>query len=67
LRNRTITFGTDGVRGVANKGLLPEDALCLGLAASRAFGGKILATRASQERCSPAPCVPALRAVAPTS
>ena len=41
LRRRTIAFGTDGVRGVANKGLLPEDALRLGLAASRAFGGRI--------------------------
>ena len=29
------------MRGVANKGLLPEDALSLGLAASRAFGGRI--------------------------
>jgi len=29
------------VRGVANKGLLPEDALRLGLAASRTFGGTI--------------------------
>jgi phosphoglucosamine mutase len=29
------------VRGVANKGLLPEDALRLGLAASRTFGGPI--------------------------
>ena len=33
------------MRGVANKGLLPEDALGLGLAASRAFGGKILIGR----------------------
>jgi phosphoglucosamine mutase len=33
------------VRGVANKNLLPEDALRLGLAASRAFGGKILIGR----------------------
>jgi phosphoglucosamine mutase len=33
------------VRGVANKGLLPEDALSLGLAASRVFGGKILIGR----------------------
>jgi len=33
------------VRGVANKGLLPEDALSLGLAASRAFGGRILIGR----------------------
>jgi phosphoglucosamine mutase len=33
------------VRGVANKGLLPEDALRLGLVASRAFGGKILIGR----------------------
>ena len=29
------------MRGVANKGLLPEDALRFGLAASRAFGGRI--------------------------
>jgi phosphoglucosamine mutase len=59
LRNRTITFGTDGVRGVANKGLLPEDALCLGLAASRAFGGKILVgrdTRLSGEMLASALC-----------
>ena len=41
MKKRTITFGTDGVRGVANKGLLPEDALRLGLAVSRAFGGRI--------------------------
>jgi phosphoglucosamine mutase len=40
-----LTFGTDGVRGVANKGLLPEDALMLGLAASRVFGGRILIGR----------------------
>jgi phosphoglucosamine mutase len=33
------------VRGVANKGLLPEDALSLGLAASHAFGGKVLVGR----------------------
>jgi phosphoglucosamine mutase len=33
------------VRGVANKGLLPEDALSLGLAASLAFGGKLLVGR----------------------
>jgi phosphoglucosamine mutase len=33
------------VRGVANKGLLPEDALRLGLAASHAFGGRILVGR----------------------
>jgi phosphoglucosamine mutase len=42
---RTITFGTDGVRGVANKGLMPEDALRLGLAASQAFGGRIVVGR----------------------
>ena len=41
----TIAFGTDGVRGVANKGLLPEDALSLGLAVSRVFGGRILIGR----------------------
>jgi phosphoglucosamine mutase len=33
------------VRGVANKDLLPEDALRLGLAASRTFGGRILIGR----------------------
>ncbi|HET7272152.1 MAG TPA: phosphoglucosamine mutase [Rubrobacter sp.] len=42
---RTLAFGTDGVRGVANRGLLPEDALSLGLAASRIFGGRILMGR----------------------
>ena len=36
-----ISFGTDGVRGVANKGLLPEHAARLGLAAARLFGGPI--------------------------
>ena len=40
-----ISFGTDGVRGVANKELTPEDALRLGLAASRLFGGRILIGR----------------------
>src|SRR5215208_937432 len=45
LNREPISFGTDGVRGVANKGLLPEDALRLGLAASRAFGGRILVGR----------------------
>ncbi|MDQ3863259.1 MAG: phosphoglucosamine mutase [Actinomycetota bacterium] len=33
------------MRGVANKGLLPEDAVRLGLAASRAFGGRLLIGR----------------------
>jgi phosphoglucosamine mutase len=41
LRRRPITFGTDGVRGVANEGLKPEDALRLGLAAARLLGGPI--------------------------
>ncbi|CAN5900058.1 phosphoglucosamine mutase [soil metagenome] len=40
-----ITFGTDGVRGVANKDLTPETALRLGLAAAGAFGGPILMGR----------------------
>jgi phosphoglucosamine mutase len=47
------------VRGVANKGLLPEDALRLGLAASHAFGGTILIgrdTRLSGEMLSRALC-----------
>jgi phosphoglucosamine mutase len=45
LERRPITFGTDGVRGVANEGLTPEDALRLGLAAARLFGGPILIGR----------------------
>jgi phosphoglucosamine mutase len=45
LQRRPITFGTDGVRGVANEGLIPEDALLLGLAAARLFGGPILIGR----------------------
>ena len=40
-----ITFGTDGVRGVANKDLTPEKALRLGRAAARAFGGPIVVGR----------------------
>ena len=40
-----IAFGTDGVRGLANRGLTPEDALRLGLSAARAFGGPILIGR----------------------
>jgi len=47
------------VRGIANKGLLPEDALRLGLAASRAFGGRILIgrdTRLSGEMLARALC-----------
>ena len=45
MQRRPITFGTDGVRGVANEGLIPEDALLLGLAAARLFGGPILIGR----------------------
>jgi phosphoglucosamine mutase len=45
LERRPITFGTDGVRGVANEGLIPEDALRLGLAAARLFGSPILIGR----------------------
>ena len=41
MARRPITFGTDGVRGVANEGLIPEDALLLGFAAARLFGGPI--------------------------
>ncbi|CAN5536519.1 phosphoglucosamine mutase [soil metagenome] len=40
-----INFGTDGVRGVANKDLTPERALRLGLAAARAFDGPIVVGR----------------------
>lgn len=36
-----ITFGTDGMRGVANKDLTPEIVFRLGMAAARAFGGPI--------------------------
>jgi phosphoglucosamine mutase len=42
---RKIEFGTDGVRGVANEGLKPEDALSLGLAGALLFGGPILVGR----------------------
>ncbi len=42
---RPVTFGTDGVRGVANKGLMPEDALRLGLAAANLFGGPVAVGR----------------------
>ena len=45
MENRPITFGTDGVRGVANEGLIPEDTLRLGLAVARIFGGPILIGR----------------------
>lgn len=40
-----ITFGTDGVRGVANQDLSPEKALRLGLAAARTFSSPILLGR----------------------
>ncbi|HZY57922.1 MAG TPA: phosphoglucosamine mutase, partial [Rubrobacteraceae bacterium] len=40
-----IAFGTDGVRGVANDDLGPEDALRLGLAGARLFGGLLLVGR----------------------
>jgi phosphoglucosamine mutase len=42
---RRIAFGTDGVRGVANEGLKPEDALALGLAGARFFGGPLVIGR----------------------
>ncbi len=45
MERRPVTFGTDGVRGVANEGLKPEDALALGLAVARLFGGRILVGR----------------------
>jgi phosphoglucosamine mutase len=45
LEGTPITFGTDGVRGVANDDLMPEDALRLGLAAARLFGDPILVGR----------------------
>ena len=45
LEVRRIEFGTDGVRGVANKGLMPEDALRLGLAGARYFGGPLVMGR----------------------
>ncbi len=45
MKERGISFGTDGVRGVANKGLLPEDAFHLGLAAAKVFGGRVVVGR----------------------
>src|SRR5215218_9709109 len=59
LKRVPISFGTDGVRGIANKGLLPEDALRLGLSASRVFGGRIVIgrdTRLSGEMLARALC-----------
>ena len=44
-KGRRIAFGTDGVRGVANEGLKPEDALALGLAGARFFGGPLVMGR----------------------
>ena len=40
-----LEFGTDGVRGVANRDLTAEDAMRLGAAAARVFGGPILVGR----------------------
>ncbi len=40
-----MAFGTDGVRGIANEGLKPEDALSLGFAGARLFGEPILVGR----------------------
>ncbi len=45
VEGRRISFGTDGVRGIANAGLRPEDALALGLAAARVFGGSLVLGR----------------------
>ncbi len=45
VEGQRIQFGTDGVRGVANEGLKPEDALSLGLAAARLFGGPLVLGR----------------------
>ncbi|HEX2729371.1 MAG TPA: phosphoglucosamine mutase, partial [Rubrobacteraceae bacterium] len=45
MERRPITFGTDGIRGVANRALTPDVALRLGLAGARAFGGPILIGR----------------------
>jgi phosphoglucosamine mutase len=45
LSNANIVFGTDGVRGVANRGLTPEQAINLGRAAARLFGSPIVLGR----------------------
>jgi len=45
LEERRIEFGTDGVRGVANEGLMPEDSLRLGLAGAHFFGGPLVMGR----------------------
>jgi phosphoglucosamine mutase len=42
---KELKFGTDGVRGVANTELTPEDALRLGYAGARVFGGPLLIGR----------------------
>lgn len=45
VEGRRIKFGTDGVRGLANEGLKPEDALSLGIAGARLFGGPLVLGR----------------------
>ena len=42
---KELRFGTDGVRGVANSELTPEDALRLGYAGARVFGGPMVVGR----------------------
>lgn len=44
-KGRSMVFGTDGVRGVANEDLKPEDALSLGLAGAHLFGGPLVTGR----------------------
>ena len=45
VEGRRIKFGTDGVRGLANESLKPEDALRLGLAGASLFGGPLVISR----------------------
>ena len=68
----TLRFGTDGVRGVANRELTPELVTALGRAAARVLGTdaalrRRAATRAARVRCSRPRWSPACAPRAPTS
>ena len=49
----SLSFGTDGVRGVANAELTPELVLALGRAAARVLGAGPLARSAGTPRSGP--------------
>ena len=48
-----LSFGTDGVRGVANQDLTPELALALGRASARVLGGDAVVVGRDTRRSGP--------------